>query len=165
MIGPYSIGVDSMNRMQVVLGAYDSMTVNDWLTLLGETWSSCDRIGDHRDKLAGYLRDCERGELDLMMGRWELKVHRALPEVIQVWRGCYEFNSNGLSWSLSRDIAARFANPALHRYHHPGYEPLLLTGWVSRDGIVLKLDRREREVIAHTVWSTAKLARGASQLA
>jgi hypothetical protein len=153
---PDGPGVNSCDRMEVVLRNRAHMDLSAWLTQLGEQWEGCDRIDRCRDELTDTLRGLNRCQLDQIMDEAELKAHRLLPELVLVWRGCYDFNRDGLSWSLSRDIAAGFTS--LNRYRHAGLKPLLLSRWVRREDVVLKLGRDEQEVIAHTLYETEALA-------
>ncbi len=106
----------------------------------------CDDIVVHRLTLRAILLNATLKERHAMMKPREIEQWRELPEIFPVYRGCYQFNRDGLSWSLSRATAAGF--PALLRYAQRDHSPLLLTGHVARASIVLKLDREESEVIA-----------------
>ena len=75
-----------------------------------------------------------------------------LPTNFAVYRGCYEINRKGLSWTIEWATAARF--PYLMRYWRPKESPLLITGTVLRDRTVLKLDRNEQEIISAQVKVT-----------
>ena len=76
----------------------------------------------------------------------ELTTFRALPELVTIYRGCYEdLNEDGFCWSLDADIARRF--PFLSRYTQTG-TPVLITAEVPHDYIrFLKLCRGEFEVV------------------
>jgi len=142
--------------MRAVLDARKdkSLAVGDWYQLLGEYWSMCDNISRHKGELEYYLEwafdDCEsrsrRALLNRMMTARERAIWRGLPDNVTVYRGCYEINRDGLSWSLDRSIAEKF--PTLNRYRREGEAPLLLIGVVDKSRIVLKNDRKETEVIA-----------------
>ena len=71
---------------------------------------------------------------------------QALPDVITIYRGCYDHNRQGLSWTLDRDIAMRFAGQ-LNRYSHQGKTPMILSARIRKIGTFLKLDRDEQEVV------------------
>lgn len=75
----------------------------------------------------------------------EREVWKALPSEFTVWRGCYDFNARGLSWSLDESVARQF--PFMHRYRAPR-RPILLEATVKKSEIVLKMGRQEAEVIA-----------------
>ena len=134
-------------------GIFDGhlLELAEWLRLLGEEWSVCDNIWQWSDALLDGTPFADLYEApDLwrhhMMEPDELEAYKALPQLVTVWRGCYANNKRGLSWSLSRDVAAQF--PLNHRYHQDG-QPLLIRAEVARDQILaLKLDRSEAEVIA-----------------
>lgn len=124
----------------------------DWLTLLGEEWSCCDNIAQCVDVLLEETPLADVVEQPAALRHWlmteaERAALAALPEVVTLWRGCYRHNKWGLSWSLDREVAARF--PFTHRYRHEGEQALLVKATVRRDDILaLKLGRNEAEVIA-----------------
>lgn len=72
-----------------------------------------------------------------------------MPDEFVVWRGCHDFNVDGLSWTTSRDTAAKF--PFLNRYRQSEKHALLIEAMCKRSGAVLKLDRGEDEVITYEV--------------
>lgn len=112
------------------------------VALLGAEWSGCDTYPKMMKRI---LLDLPRPALDAMTPE-ENKFLAALPETIDVWRGCYEHNRKGFSWTIDRETAKRFTT--LMRYHHPGIDPLLLQGRVRRNDIIfVKLDRKELEVV------------------
>lgn len=77
-----------------------------------------------------------------------------LPNEITLYRGCYESNMDGLSWSLDKKIAIKF--PSLRRYRQDG-QPLIISSKVNvRNVCALKLDRNEQEIIAWTPQIVSK---------
>ena len=113
------------------------------LELLGEEWSGCDYYPAGMRKV---VRDLPRPTWPAM-DDLERYVFGNLPAIVTVFRGCYQTNRAGFSWSTSRDVAERF--PTLMRYRQPG-QPLLIEGRVRRERIAfLKLDRSEEEVVVH----------------
>jgi hypothetical protein len=150
---------NSFNRLPTLiaiwLGSCGDISAEEWLRLLGEEWTCCDNIAQY----VGYdeevslwdtpLAEVLSGDLDgsPMMTPEERLAFAALPDEVEVWRGCYEHNKWGLSWSLDRDTAAKF--PAQHRYRHEGQPILVRAVAKKRDIAALKLDRGEAEVITH----------------
>ena len=143
---------NSFNRLSKLRALWEErgITNTDWLTLLGEEWSGCDNISQHKEwlvkksplKQAMYEPDLRR----FLMTTDELAAYDALRGPISLWRGCYANNKRGLSWSRDRAAAIRF--PTLHRYQQDG-QPLLLEAKAKRrDIIAVKLDRGESEIIA-----------------
>lgn len=142
---------NSFNRLDTVTSLAWSMESHDWLTLLGENWSTCDNIADCADELEetplGLLAPGSPDRFRLM-DETELAAFERLPDEVVIWRGCYASNKWGLSWSLDREIAAKF--PTLHRYRQAG-QPLLVKARIAKDQILaLKLDRNEQEIL--TWW-------------
>lgn len=126
---------------------------SDW-QLLAEHWSRIDNVHTHRvhfDKLfREYRRDHGFPIREVMAYAGNVgaqAVYAALPDVVTVYRGCYEHNLQGLSWTLNRAIAERF--PFQNRYKHPGLQPLLVTGRVKKSQIAfIECGREEAEVVA-----------------
>lgn len=112
------------------------------IELLGECWSTCDTYPAEMRLILDALpcpamnamTEEERGYLG------------ALPGHIRVWRGCYDHNRFGFSWTENRAVAERF--PRLDRYRCDGKTPILLQGMVnSKDILFVKLDRAEWEIV------------------
>ena len=112
------------------------------VALLGSEWSGCDTYPKAMKRI---LLDMPRPALDAMTPE-ENKFLATLPETIDVWRGCYEHNRKGFSWTIDCETAKRFTT--LMRYSHSGLDPLLLQGRVRRNDIIfVKLDRNEFEIV------------------
>ncbi|MCR5872284.1 MULTISPECIES: hypothetical protein [unclassified Sphingomonas] len=154
---------NSYNRLGMVIEIAWRMEDGDWMTLLGEEWTTCDNIGllsdDLLDTPFGDTRDEPGLWRNEMMTAEERAAFEALPDQLTVYRGCYRNNKWGLSWSLERDQAERF--PFLHRYQQDDQALLVRATIAKSDMVALKGDRREAEVIC---WrpkhiSTSKLRR------
>jgi hypothetical protein len=137
---------DSFTRLPIILNATIKLDRHDWLTLLGDEWESCDNIGVYADDVLDAICGYDAfGNLSEMMTEDERCALQNLPETVVVYRGCYEWNKWGFSWSLERATAEGF--PFLPRYHHPG-RPLLIKAEAKRcDIAALKTGRHEHEVI------------------
>jgi hypothetical protein len=138
------------------------MAIRDWFMLLGEVWTACDLVWIYRDDLVEAIYehlDHPLGVIPELMNPDEQEAFQALPEEITVYRGCGPVNMNGLSWTLSREIAVQF--PFNRRYETD--QPTLLTATVSKyRAAALKLERNEQEVILIDLpassWSAERLA-------
>ena len=137
---------DSYSRLPEMLVLHCKMERSEWLRLLGLNWSSCDNISSFRRLLRDFLPDT--GPVPELMDHEEVEAYMALPDQITVYRGCGPMNMMGASWTLDREVAAKF--PTLHRYWQA--EPLLVTGKVRRHHVLaVKLDRKEMEIITFRV--------------
>lgn len=141
------IFADSYSRLPLLLdyGPW-SVGCDKWLELLGKKWSACDNIGLHAQELIDAVEfAAESMPVMQMMNETEQAVFASLPETITVYRGCYENNKWGFSWSLEREVANRF--PFLTRYRQQG-RPLLIKATIEKSKVAaVKLDREESEVI------------------
>ncbi len=134
---------DSYSRLPVLLELECEFPRADWLKLLGEEWAVCDNIGVFTEEIIDLL--CGEKQIREMMTDRELMVLQGLPDVFRIYRGCYENNKCGLSWSLKKEVAEKFTQ--LHRYRQEGI-PLLITAEARREEVIaLKLGRKEREII------------------
>jgi hypothetical protein len=132
----------SFGRMERVLNCAYSMKREDWLRLLGEEWSGCDRIGRYRHELRAMLGTS--GPIREMMTPEENAAYDKLPERVQCWRGCDASRLLGASWSLDKAVANSF--PFRERFYAPN--PVLVTAVVRKDRILaVKLDRNEIEIV------------------
>ncbi len=145
-------GCNSYDRLPTLIEICPLMDSREWLTVLGQVWETCDNITNCMEDLLGSP---PFGELiknppswrDHMMTVDERAGLAKLPPRVPIYRGCYEHNKEGLSWTINRSVAASF--PFLHRYRSRG-TPLLITASIPREQILgFKNDREEEEVI---VW-------------
>lgn len=142
----------SHERMDAVMHLQNQMAIGEmalssWLVLLGKVWTGCDNIGLYRSDLVEVLKEWHEAPtttLPKLMSRKEKAAFDALPDQVTIYRGCGPRNRDGLSWSISREVAMKF--PFTNRYETE--EPILLTATVSKCRIAaLKLDRNEQEAI------------------
>ena len=138
-----SVGMaDSFRRMEWLLACAYMTKRKDWLRLLGEEWSGCDRISRYRLELRAMLGTS--GPIREMMTPEENAAYDQLPERVTCYRGCDASRLLGASWSLDRVIANSF--PFRARFYAP--KPVLVTAEVRKDRILaLKLDRSEVEIV------------------
>lgn len=133
---------NSYTRMAALLALSSRMEPESWLRLLGENWTICDDLYRHKTMLSAMLGD--EGPRPSMMEADEFRAWEDLPPTVTVYRGAGARNANGISWSLDREVAARF--PFLNRYK--AEDPTLFTARVEkRNVLAIKGDRNEREVI------------------
>lgn len=140
---------NSYERLPNLMCVYDDMDKVRWLSAIGRHWSLFDNIAEYKSDLSWRFENITREELDLLMNKEELVFYEKLPKTLEIYRGCYVFNQDGLSWSLDKEIARGFTS--LNRYKQKNKTPLLVSGLVSKKDVVINLDRREQEVIVFDV--------------
>jgi hypothetical protein len=140
---------NSYETLPNLMCAYDDMDKVRWLSAIGRHWSHFDNIAKYKSELTWRFENVTREELDLMMNKEELVFYEKLPKTLEIYRGCYDFNQDGLSWSLDKEIAKGFIS--LNRYKQEKKIPLLVSGLASKKDVVIKLDRDEQEVIVFDV--------------
>lgn len=140
----------SYEKMGAILDLLKSVPIDfrTWLRILGENWSDCDNIFAYHKFLKCFLP--KEGHVVEMMTAEELAAYEALPDTVTIYRGCGKKNKNGASWSLDKNIAARF--PFLNRYQVA--DPTLVTATVNKCHILaVKLGRNESEIITFSAKS------------
>jgi hypothetical protein len=137
---------DSYSRGECLVRAF-SCGHPLWPEMLRGDWSGCDALPLSMLTVLRRLAIDEDARRRAMQPE-ALAFLAALPDRgITAWRGCYASNARGLSWSTSREVAARF--PFLRRYRRHGETPLLLRGSIDRKDIILfVMDREESEIVA-----------------
>lgn len=145
---------NSFERLPELLAMRRAMSTPDWWRLLGAEWDGFDNVGAYRDRLHGFFLKANPTNLLAMMRGHEARALASMPDVLTVYRGCFNVNADGLCWSLCKPTAERF--PTLNRYRRDHDTPLLVTGTVPKSHAVLKLCRKEREVVSAHVTATER---------
>jgi len=81
----------SHERLPVLLDVAEHMDSQDWLTLLGESWSGFDNIGIHIDELLWKVRERVQdveSTIPEMMSPEDKAAFDAQPDQIIIYRGC-----------------------------------------------------------------------------
>jgi hypothetical protein len=137
----------SHERLPELLNLADSYDGASWLWALGILWPGFDNVGHYQHDLLDVLpamTDDIGTVIPELMDREERVAFEALPDELVIYRGCGPHNVRGFSWSLSRDVAAKF--PFYGRYHTE--VPMLLTARIPKSwAAALKLGRKEQEII------------------
>lgn len=134
--------------MEILMDLSMRMNHTEFLHLLGEWWTRCDTIGYYQSDLEDYVFSNwkeYRERFRKMMTGMEQTAYDALPESVTIYRGCYKSNKQGLSWTLSRELAGKY--PFFLPYRQQG-QPLLLTAKVDKEDIIaLKHSHGEATII------------------
>jgi hypothetical protein len=129
----------SYEKMSAVLAFEAELTRPDWLKLLGEFWSVCDNIRNHRIELRKILG--AQGPLRDMMNTGENAHYDGLPDTVTCYRGCDASVLVGASCTLKKETARKF--PTLGRYH--ARNPVLITATVKKANVLAVLARRKED--------------------
>ena len=143
------LSYDSYSRLPYLLSLQGFINEHSWLTLLGEIWEICDNIGCYIEALldSPFGLSLYGGAITEIMNEDEQVAYDALPEIITLYRGCYQNNKLGFSWSLEADVARKF--PQFTRYRQDG-QPLLVKATAKKTSIAaIKLGRGEAEIITY----------------
>lgn len=135
---------DSYSRLPALIELFEPGN-SEWFALLGHVWSVCDNVSQYQDELRVIFNHSPPALVALVMDEDERADFEALPDEITIYRGCYEFNRRGLSWTLDRSVAESFTTQ--NRYHHPDKEPMVLEAVANKSDCLLKLGRDEKEIV------------------
>ena len=140
---------DSYSRMGTLLDAYPLLEREHFFKALGWHWCFSDNICDFKDELTQILGNASREELDLMMEPDELATLAKMPAIIKIYRGCYEKNLDGLSWTTDKAVAELHTKKLRYSSLNKNEIPLLLEDSIDSGRAVLKLEREEWEIIMY----------------
>lgn len=134
---------DSYSRLGAFL-ELNWIVTGDTMPLLGKHWSSFDNVSEYYNELSDLFSAYD-WPINALMDKDERAKLAGMPDEFIVYRGCYQHNKDGVSWTTNREVAERF--PTLNRYKQEG-QPLLVKARVKKcDVVAMKLDRDEDEVI------------------
>lgn len=136
---------NSYERLGLLLDAESLVSRQVFFNVLGEEWGGFDNIRQYKVELKRVFRRASQLELDSMMSEDDRRAYKALPNVVTVYRGCYPFNRDGLSWTTCREVAEKFTT--LNRYSQKGLTSSVIKATVKKTGLVYKGDRSEFEMI------------------
>jgi len=104
-------------------------------------WSACDATWWHQELLIFVLRRYAPA----ILSDDERKIFDALPERVQVYRGCSRERIKGVSWTTERHIAEQFARG--HRMIRVP-DPVIASAVIAKSDIfITNNDRDEHEVL------------------
>ncbi|HMM74975.1 MAG TPA: hypothetical protein PJ986_04650 [Gammaproteobacteria bacterium] len=138
-----------------LLQAQDTLTPEEWLVVVGQHWAYCDRLTECAAEYAEIFEGLTDSGIRLMMDLAADAAWLDLPDVVTLYRGCFEgINEPGLSWTLSRKVAAGF--PFLAWYLMPEHRALLLSCRVPKSRVALSYWRGEFEAISPDAYKLAR---------
>jgi len=150
---------DDDDMLPILLRARGRVRDDEWLTELGRIWPACMNIFRFREALMDSPFGRREGEVvrEMMVAKEEAAL-ADLPERVTIWRGCYENNINGFSWSLSEKAARAFPIKHGWRGWQQGVAAVLARATIDKATIAaLCLEKGEAEVI---VWPAALVGAG-----
>lgn len=138
----------STERIGVLIGLLQEVSQSDWWQLFYEFIGICDTCYECCDLLKHILKNARPSQLKLIRPPQVREVIRKLPATVEVYRGGYDINKDGFSWTLNKEIARQFAGQ-IHRYQISNLQAKIFTGKVKREKIATYLaDREEEEIIS-----------------
>jgi len=118
----------------------------EWWATLGAIWVDSENIWQNKARWRRYLlskRPCRES----MMDEEERAALAALPDEIEVFRGCQLLNKKGWSWTTDALVAAKFAR----RLTPAGRKAFMIEGRVSKKHVLAHfLGRAEAEIVVES---------------
>jgi hypothetical protein len=120
--------------------------------LVGSIWTDSENIWQNYDAWRDiWSLDDEDNTFvienrHLVMSEEERAMLAAMPETLEVYRGCrdHELNGEGMSWTLDRDRAVRFARA----YRRDDDTPVVIVGKAKKADVLAHfIGRNEREIV------------------
>ncbi len=137
---------DSYSKLDALLSARKYMPWQVFYKTLGHIWNESDDIAKHKYVLYRIFANSTQYQLGLLMDKKEKLALSKMPEKFTIYRGCYQNNRVGLSWTTNKDVAISFT--LQNRYQQAGRMRLLLESKIKRENAILLLSRNEFEIIA-----------------
>jgi hypothetical protein len=139
-------GVQSGNRLAVMLALLKYQPSGVFWPVFHETWDHCDGTWGLRHWLAADLRRHNERRLGATYLRGDNRAWLdSLPDPVRVFRGCSRERVKGVSWTTDREIADGFA------YGHRGIRvprPVIASGLAAKRTIYAAyVERKEAEVV------------------
>lgn len=149
----FGVGIDSTNRLPAMLYLLNDFTMQPEVAwpVFHEVWNCCEPTWEHCDELLEFLEmteysfDGKTGCPRDYLSSKDKAAFDALPENIQIYRGCSLSNVYGFSWTTERKVAEGFAK---------GYRGISVSNPVIASLIIPKSEvigfytsRKESEVV------------------
>ncbi|MCK1344464.1 MULTISPECIES: hypothetical protein [unclassified Bradyrhizobium] len=129
------------HRLEGFFYIADECTHDDYWNTLGFVWSDSENIWQNIDAWQ-ELWNCDRPNKLASMNEQERAALAALPSDLTIYRGFTEGRLHGMSWTLDRDVAVRFAK----RFRGP--RAAIATARAKKSDVHAFFDdRQEREIV------------------
>lgn len=141
----YLLSFGSHERFAAFRKIHRKLTDADFWRLLGDVWTAAEVIEpDKRVWLS--LFQSTRPQRELLMTDTERATLAALPQTLEIWRGCGHADGwRGMSWTLDKVKATWFAN----EYAGGGRRQLLARDFVGTEPHFFKAHCQKADVIAY----------------
>jgi hypothetical protein len=102
---------DSYNRPEIMLSLHDVMIKSDWVECLFKFWKRFDGCSLYTEEFKALLKDIDYQEvMKLHFDEDNFQQWSNLEEKVCVYRGAFESDKAGISWTTDLSIAQDFAN-------------------------------------------------------
>lgn len=141
----YTSSTERMGRLKWLIG---EMEQSDWWRLLSKYITSCDDCWRESSFIKNIFKKATPTQILFMRNKKALKKISQLPSQVEVYRGGYDINKCGFSWSLNKEVAKKFAG-GYNRYKIANLPPKVFVGKIKRERIVTYTnERKEEEIIS-----------------
>lgn len=131
-----------INMLESLIEMNDYLTDKEFFKCLGVAYTISEVVHCHWEKLNAIMEKRESKFYKFLMDRKELNRYKKLPDELQIYRGCTQYNLSGFSWTLDMNVAMSFCER-----HDCELEPLIICGSCKKQDIYAYFDRREEQEI------------------
>lgn len=137
---------DKHERIQALAKGADLVSSEEYWKILGEVWTSNESIFQDIDLISDLWQGMgvhDISDRHFCMDKSYRETLESLPENVEIWRGCYEGNLLGWSWTLDKDTAQFFADRFI-----PDGKPIISKTLIQKKYLIAFFDsRNEKEVV------------------
>lgn len=135
-------------RLDALLGIAENLNNEEYWELVADVWIDSENIWQNLDEWREVLLD-ERPSRHCMMDEEEQTAFAALPDEIEIYRGCnLGVNEDGMSWTTDRSRAEWFAK----RFEREDFEAIVIVAKVKKEDVIAYFTgRNESEILANDV--------------
>lgn len=130
-------------RLHTFLSIRHKLSDKEYWNLASSIWTDSENINVNRSIWKIVLKS-KRSSGEYFMQPEDRNYLLKLPQTITVFRGCNETNKNGLSWTLDKKVAEKFAGRFSTKYNGS----TVLTKTINKNKVFAYLSSRsEKEII------------------
>lgn len=140
--GSYFLMVERGYRLQELLEVKEYIPENDYLEILRWVWTEAHYI----------TSQIEAYEIVRLFESWKMTAEEQvifdnLPNTFTIYRGCFDDNEDGISWTLSRKVANIFAKGGLERKGTKAHGGKVVKFKIAKEEVLAFINTREEQEI------------------
>jgi len=147
-VGAIACLIEKPFRIEYMLKHISDIPLNEWWELLHAVWTSVENLWQYKSVLPILFRGRQTTITEMMTDEDDRKTFDALPDTLDIYRGCQWRNRRGWSWTTERKVAEFFAR----RFLKNGSKGRIVTALVRKQNVLFYTNcRQEREVVINPI--------------